>query len=167
MFRRSNLSRPEHDAAVQWRTKPTRRKMNARMTISPMSGSALIILRKSARLTRTTRLLMPVGGHQNLLIVEQVELAGELPLAVHSKDPRLTLLILIEDFDFAVEDQEEVDTALARSNNSVLARPLLYAVVRNAVRCINAQPRKCLRLARVRIGRIDLALRARRSMNLN
>ena len=56
--------------------------MNARMMISPMSGSPLTRRRKSGRLIRTTRLSTPVD-RAVLSIVEQVELAGELPFAVH------------------------------------------------------------------------------------
>ena len=108
------------------------------------------------------------GGHQNLLIVEQVELAGELPLTCTREDLRLTLFILIENFDVAVEHQEEVDTALAAlKQKRPLTQPLLYAVVRNAVCGIDAQPRKRLRLARVRIGRVDLRLGRDESVKLN
>ena len=43
-----------------WRSRPTRRRMKARMMISPISGSLVTRRRKSARRTRTTRLAGPV-----------------------------------------------------------------------------------------------------------
>ena len=92
------------------------------MTISPMSGSAATRRRKSARLTRTQRRrLAGARADQDLALVEEVELAGELARAQDDEDLRLVVLVDVEDLDRALEDEEEVDAAVAAREDGARA----------------------------------------------
>ena len=51
--------------------------------------------------------------NQVLAIVEQIQLAGELTFALHHEDVGLAMLIEIENFDAALEHEEEIHAALA------------------------------------------------------
>ena len=95
-----------------------------------MSGSPLTSRRKSARVTRTHP---AVGGgpaaDQDLAVVEQVELAGELALAEHGEHVRRAVLIALVDLDLAFEHEKEVDAALpALEQQRPRRNPLLDAV---------------------------------------
>ena len=116
-----------------WRIRPTRRRMNARMTISPMSASVETRRRKSARLTRSSRLGSPrARADQHLALVEEVELAGELARAQDEEDLRQVVLVDVEDLDRAFEDDEEVDAAIAaREDRRAGGEALLAAVARD------------------------------------
>src|SRR6201996_5006724 len=83
-----------------WLIRPTRRRMKARITISPMSGSATTMRRKSAR--RYAQHAARLGGarrDQDLAFVEQIELAGELAVRQRDQHDRLVVEIGIVDLD--------------------------------------------------------------------
>lgn len=95
--------------------------------------------------------------HQNLPVVEQVELTGELALTVHPEDFWLAIIVDIEDLDAAVKYKKKVNAALsALEQHRSLAQSLLYAVVRDSLGGVDTEARESLGFARVRVGRIDL-----------
>ncbi len=112
-----------------------------------------------------------VGGgasvHQDLAIVEEIELAGELAIALHREDPGAAAFVQLEDLDASLEDQEEVDAALAALEEQ---RPggdaLLDAEGGGARGLLGREPRKDLGFAFVGIsavGRVgELGARHRR-----
>ena len=53
------------------------------------------------------------AGHQDLPVVEQVELTGELVVRQHAEDLRQAVRVGIEQLDPTLQDEEEVDAALA------------------------------------------------------
>ena len=103
--------------------------------------------------------------HQYLSIVEQVEFAGELALGMDREDVRLASGVEVEDLDVALEHEEEVDRALAAlEDERALREPFLGAVGRNPRGHLLAQPREGLRLAGIRVARIEIRLRPGRSV---
>ena len=52
------------------------------------------------------------AADQDLAVVEQVELAGELALAQHDEHVGRAVVVAIVDLDLALEHEEEVDAAL-------------------------------------------------------
>ena len=98
-------------------------------------------------------------GDEDLSIVEQVELAGELPFAVHVKDVGLAILIEVEDLDIALEHEEEVPASLtALEDERPLREPFLRAVGHDPRRHLLAQTRESLRLTGVGVARIEIRL---------
>ena len=98
--------------------------------------------------------------HQYLSTVEQVEFAGELALGMDREDVRLASGVEVEDLDVALEHEEEVDRALAAlEHQRALGQPLLGAVGRDPRRHLLAQPWDGLRLAGIRVARIEIRFR--------
>jgi hypothetical protein len=125
--------------------------MKARMMISPMSGSLV------------TRRRAGAAGDQDLSLVELVELAAELSLAVRANDARRAVVGVVEDLDAAFQDEEEIDAALApREQHRAGSDALGVAVFRHALGHLRTQPGKRLAFARPRVGRIQ-GLPGRRS----
>ena len=92
---------------------------------------------------------------QDLAVVEQVELARELPLAVGGEDVGPPVLVEVEDLDRALEHEEEVDAPLATlEQERALRHPFLGPVAGQPCRHLLAQAREGLRLTRVWVGRI-------------
>ena len=69
---------------------------------------------------------------EHLALVEEVELAGELARAQDDEDLRQVVLVDVEDLDRSLEDDEEVDVAVAaREDRRALGEALLAAVARD------------------------------------
>ena len=129
------------------------------MTISPISGSALSILRKSARLTRTTRLFVPVRADTRIcrsLNRSSSPVNWRSPCTV--KYFWLACSVDFEDLDAAVEHEKEINAALATlEQHRSFAQSLLDAVVCDPIGGVDAQAWKRLRFTRVRIARINFS----------
>ena len=129
--------------------------------ISPMSGSPVDQTTKVGALDPDHPAVdAGATGDENLSIVEQVELAGELALGMDRQDVRLAMLVEGEYLDGAFEHDEEVYASLAaREDERPLGKPFLPAVSHNPRRHLLAQAREGLRLAEVGVGRIKVRLR--------
>ena len=94
--------------------------------------------------------------HQDHAIVEQVDLAGELPVGVDGEHLRRAVHVMVEDLDRTLQHEEEIDRALATFEHDRTRRQLdLAAIACDATGHFIAQPREDLRLARIGIGRVD------------
>src|SRR5512133_2168727 len=83
-----------------------------------------------------------------------------MPFAVHVKDVGLAILIEVEDLDVALEHEEEVHAALAPlEDERPLREPFLRAVGHDPRGHLLAQTREGLRLARIRVARIEIRFR--------
>ncbi len=91
--------------------------------------------------------------------VEEVDLAGELAREMDVDDAWLAGVIPIEDFDRAIDDDEEIDAALAAfEQHRVLWHGFLDPELRRARDLVGRQPRKGLPLALIGVARIDRRL---------
>ncbi len=96
---------------------------------------------------------------QDLATAEQVQLAGELQLGMDGEHIGLTVVIEVEDLYRALEHQEAVDVALAALvQQGAPGQSFFDAIGRHPRGHLLAQPREGLRLACVRIARIELRL---------
>jgi hypothetical protein len=92
---------------------------------------------------------------QDLAVVEQVHLAGELTIGVDREDVGLAGCIEVEDLDRARKDEKEVHAALAALECERSGGQRFFgSIAGHPVRLVFAQPRKGLRLSCIRIGRI-------------
>jgi len=99
------------------------------------------------------------AAHQYLPVVEEIQLAGELPLAMHGEDVRLAVGPEIEDLDGSLEQEEEVDAPVAAlEEQRTLGQPLLGAIGDDPRRHVGTEVREDLRVARIGVGWIDLGL---------
>ena len=117
---------------------------------------------------RTTRVcLRRPARNQDLAVVEQVHLAGELPRAVDGDHVLAAMRSSLEDLDRALEHQEEVDAALAAlEQRGPIRHALLRPVTADALEHVVVQARERLVFAQVRVGGIGTRLgraRGRRS----
>lgn len=99
---------------------------------------------------------------QALAVAEEVELAGELVDAVHVHGQRPAGRVLV-DLDTALEDDEEIDAALAALEQHPAGRHRLDGrQARHARHLLVAELRKGLRLAGVGIARVERWIGGRR-----
>ena len=75
------------------------------------------------------RILAGAAAHQDGAVVEEVELAGELPRVVRGEDMRLPVLVQVENLYRAVEHEEEVDAALAAGEEDRAGGSALFRAV--------------------------------------
>jgi hypothetical protein len=114
--------------------------MKARMMISPDDAAVLT----------------GDAADQDLAIVEQVELAGELAIAVNMDHALGPASAGVRDLDRAMDDHEEVDRPLAAREKMRAGRELLdQAEAGDAIELFLRQLRKGLCLAVVGVGRIE------------
>ena len=59
------------------------------------------------------------AGHQDLAVVEEVHLAGELARPVHREDVRPIMIVGVENLDRPLEHEKEIDAALAALKHQV------------------------------------------------
>ena len=143
---------------------PARRRMKARMIVLAMSGSAASRRRNSAEAH-----LPPVHAHppahEDRAIVEQVELAGELVVAVDGHDVRLSVGSGLVDLDEAVEHEEEVhSTVVSLEQDGALRQGLDGPELGHPPRLLAGQARKGLGFAGIGIRGVELrGLEKRRS----
>ena len=91
--------------------------------------------------------------HQDLAVVEEVELAGELALAMGVEHALGAVVVGLEDLDAAFEHEEEVDAALAaREHRRAGGQRLFLAVAGDARGHLHREPGEGLGLALVGIG---------------
>ena len=92
---------------------------------------------------------------QDLAVVEEVHLAGELALAMHRDDAGRAMHVQVQDLDRSLQHQEEVDAALAAfEQQRAIGDVLGLAVGRHTIGEFGRQLREGLLLARIRVARV-------------
>ncbi len=96
------------------------------------------------------------SADQDLAVVEQVELAGELARAMAVDDTFLAMIAMIDDLDLAGADEEEIDRAFAAMEDIIaVCQRLVQAETRDSARHVLAQHREGLLEPGIGIAAVD------------
>ena len=130
------------------------------MMISPMSGSPATRRRKSGRFTRTMRRVgAGAPAHQDGAVVEEVELAGELPRVMGREDVRLAVLVRSKISIEPSMTRKKSTLRSPRAKRIVPAGDALFRAVARDARChVVREMRERLLQPLHRIGRVDRGL---------
>jgi hypothetical protein len=97
------------------------------------------------------------AAHQNFPVVEEIHLARELAGAMHCNRAAASEAVFVEDFDRAIQQQEEVDPALAALVDHATFRDLLFRpVTSNPVHHLGLEQRIGLRLPQIGVAGIEI-----------